>query len=144
MKMQFKTVACASAMALLFTACQKESSQQLQEQDAVSLKSSSTSLQQENIKNSGAGHVYTSNNAVEGNRVMDFKRSANGTLSFNASFATGGNGSGTGLGNQGAVTLTDNDEFLLVVNAGSNSISSFKIKFPKFSSTVFPNFLKEL
>ncbi len=127
MKMQFKTVACASAMAVLFTACQKESSQQLPEQNAVSLKLAATSLQEEGIKNSGAGHVYTLNNAVAGNRVMDFKRSADGTLSFSASFAAGGNGSGTGLGNQGAVTLTDNDEFLLVVNAGSNSISSFKI-----------------
>ena len=127
MKMQFKTVACASAMALLFTACQKESSQPLTEQGAVSLKLAAQSLQANDIKSSGAGHVYTLNNAVAGNRVMDFKRSADGQLSFNASFATGGNGSGTGLGNQGALTLTDNAEFLLAVNAGSNSISSFKI-----------------
>lgn len=59
---------------------------------------------------------------------MDYDRSSNGQLTFSASYATGGNGSGGGLGNQGALILTDGDkEMLLAVNAGSNSVSSFKI-----------------
>ena len=80
-----------------------------------------------------AGHVYTLNNQTSGNRVMDFKRAANGTLTLEATYAAGGTGTGGGLGNQGAVILAgegedDNDNnLLLAVNAGSNSISSFKI-----------------
>ena len=73
-------------------------------------------------------HVYTLSNQVGGNAVIDFVRGSNGTLTYSASYATGGNGTGGGLGNQGAVILTDgDDDVLLAVNAGSNSISSFKV-----------------
>jgi 6-phosphogluconolactonase len=80
------------------------------------------------------GHVYTLSNEVSGNRVMDYTRSATGQLTFSAAYASGGNGTGGGLGNQGAVVLANNnngeeddDNVLLAVNAGSNSVSSFKI-----------------
>lgn len=124
---QIKTVVCASAMALLFTGCQKDSAQQLLQEDAALLKTSSLSLQGEAIENNTPGHVYTMSNATTGNRVMAYKRMATGTLTYEASFSTGGNGSGTGLGNQGALILTGDNSFLLAVNAGSNSLSSFKI-----------------
>ena len=62
-----------------------------------------------------------------GNQVLDYKRAVNGTLTLTGSYATGGTGTGGGLGNQDAVILSDADDFLLAVNAGSNSISSFKI-----------------
>jgi 6-phosphogluconolactonase (cycloisomerase 2 family) len=73
------------------------------------------------------GHVYTLSNAADGNKVIDYRRSANGTLVFENSYATGGNGTGGGLGNQGAVILAGED-VLLAVNAGSNTISSFRIR----------------
>jgi 6-phosphogluconolactonase (cycloisomerase 2 family) len=43
------------------------------------------------------------------------------------SVSTGGLGSGTGLGSQGAVILSENGRRLFVVNAGSNQISVLKI-----------------
>lgn len=71
--------------------------------------------------------VYTLSNQQSGNEVLVYRRSADGSLKYAATYATEGKGSGGGLGNQGAVILTDDNEVLLAVNAGSNSISSFKI-----------------
>jgi 6-phosphogluconolactonase (cycloisomerase 2 family) len=44
------------------------------------------------------------------------------------SFATGGNGTGAGLGSQGALALSRGGRFLYVVNAGSDSISTFAVR----------------
>lgn len=73
-----------------------------------------------------SGSVYTMSNAVAGNAVLAWDRAADGTLTFAASYPTGGTGTGAGLGNQGAVTLSANGRWLLVVNAGSNSVSAFR------------------
>lgn len=75
----------------------------------------------------GSKKVYTLNNQVSGNAVMEYDRAGNGMLTFNAAYSTGGTGTGGGLGNQGAIILTMDDKTLLAVNPGSNSISSFKI-----------------
>jgi len=75
-----------------------------------------------------AGAVFTMNNAVAGNAVLVFQRAADGTLTAAGSVPTGGLGAGTGLGNQGAVVLSENRRWLFVVNAGSNDISVFRIK----------------
>jgi 6-phosphogluconolactonase len=74
----------------------------------------------------GKGVVYTSTNAAAGNEVLAFGVARNGSLSPAGSFATGGVGSGGGpggLGNQGALALKGRS--LYVVNAGSDSISTF-------------------
>jgi len=71
------------------------------------------------------GTVYTMSNAAGGNRILAFDRAPNGTLTPAGSFATGGLGSGGGLGNQGGVMLSNNDRWLLAVNAGSNDLSLF-------------------
>ena len=71
------------------------------------------------------GTVYTMSNAVTGNRILVFDRAPNGTLRPAGSVATGGAGTGSGLGNQGALTLSGNDRWLLAVNAGSNDLSLF-------------------
>ena len=108
-------------------ACQKETRQSLQnENESINSLSEKSSQSKGTQAGSGVGHVYTLNNAIAGNRVMDFNRSSDGMLTFSASYASGGNGTGGGLGNQGAVILAD-EEILLAVNAGSNSISSFTI-----------------
>jgi 6-phosphogluconolactonase len=70
--------------------------------------------------------VYTMSNAVEGNRVLQFKQSKSGTLVAGAQYPTGGLGTGAGLGNQGA--LASDGEFLFVVNAGSDDLSVFRIR----------------
>jgi 6-phosphogluconolactonase len=126
MILQLKKAAMALLPVLVLAACQKGNEQN--NSGDVS-KNSKTSVNAENTNAEGntAGHVYTLNNAVAGNRVMDYVRSANGSLTYSASYASGGNGTGGGLGNQGALVLVKDREILLAVNAGSNSISSFKI-----------------
>jgi 6-phosphogluconolactonase (cycloisomerase 2 family) len=74
-----------------------------------------------------AGAVFTQTNATSGNSVLIYRRSADGSLSAAGSVATGGTGTGAGLGSQGAVTLSDDGDWLLVVNAGSNEVSSFSV-----------------
>lgn len=73
------------------------------------------------------GAVFVASNAVNGNQVLRFARAANGDLSAPVLFATGGVGTGGGLGNQGGVVLSDNRRWLLVVNAGSNEVSLFRV-----------------
>jgi 6-phosphogluconolactonase (cycloisomerase 2 family) len=72
-----------------------------------------------------SGAVYTMSNAAAGNRILAFDRAPDGALTPAGSFATGGLGTGGGLGNQGALTLSNNDRWLLAVNAGSNDVSLF-------------------
>lgn len=69
--------------------------------------------------------VYTSSNLTDGNSVLQFTQSENGALELVAEYATGGLGTGTGLGNQGAIAV--DDEYLFVVDAGSNEIAAFRI-----------------
>lgn len=74
------------------------------------------------------GTVYTLSNAAAGNRVLAFTRSSHGDLQPAGSFATGGSGTGAGLGSQGALALTSNGRWLLAVNAGSNELSVFSVR----------------
>jgi len=75
-----------------------------------------------------AGAVYTLTNASSGNAVMVYNRDANGQMSVGAMVATGGLGTGAGLGNQGALAMDADNDFLFAVNAGSDNISVFKIR----------------
>lgn len=78
--------------------------------------------------NNGVGAVYTITNAASGNEVLAYDRSADGSLSFQGAYATNGLGSGSGLGSQGAVALSNDNHWLFAVNAGSNQISVFAVK----------------
>ncbi len=73
------------------------------------------------------GAVYTSTNDPAGNEVAVYTRETDGSLSSVQFVATGGLGTGAGLGNQGAVRLSEDEEFLFVVNAGSNDLSVFRV-----------------
>src|SRR5690348_9913116 len=64
------------------------------------------------------GAVYTLSNSATGNSVLIFNRAADGSLAYSGSVATGGLGSGTGLGSQGAVVLARSGRWLFAVNAG--------------------------
>jgi 6-phosphogluconolactonase (cycloisomerase 2 family) len=75
----------------------------------------------------GHGMVYTATNDPGGNHIVAFTRAADGTLTAAGAFATGGLGSGDGLGNQGGVRLTADGRFLLVVNAGSADLSVLEV-----------------
>lgn len=80
------------------------------------------------VANSAApGAVFTQTNATSGNSVLVFARAADGTLAASGSVATGGAGTGAGLGSQGSVTLSEDGNWLLVVNAGTNDVSAFAV-----------------
>src|SRR5437763_748930 len=70
-----------------------------------------------------AGAVYVETNAAAGNAIAIFNRDNNGMLTTAGTVATGGLGTGSGLGSQGALALSDDNGWLFAVNAGSNDIS---------------------
>jgi 6-phosphogluconolactonase (cycloisomerase 2 family) len=82
----------------------------------------------------GTNHNNTSDPSQPANQVALYQRFANGTLRFIANYDTGGQGSGPGqrfagdgLGSSRSLQLTDNQQFLLVTNAGSNNLSVFRV-----------------
>jgi 6-phosphogluconolactonase len=76
-------------------------------------------------KGNNAGAVYVMNNDEAENAILVFDQAGDGTLTEAGSFATGGQGTGSGLGSQGAIALTQSRRWLLAVNAGSNELSVF-------------------
>ena len=77
---------------------------------------------------SNIGKVFVMTNDAAGNAVQAFSRADDGSLSPAGTYPTGGLGSGSGLGSQGALILSHNNRYLFVVNAGSNKISSFRVR----------------
>lgn len=85
----------------------------------------------------GAVFVMTNefDDSGEGNAIAAFQRGDDGMLSFNGRYSTGGNGSTDFDGGEGLDPLisayslinTPDNRFLLAVNAGSNTVSSFRI-----------------
>ena len=84
-------------------------------------------LAQPGGRHAAVGAVYTLSNAPGGNAVLVYPRTADGQVAAPIAVATGGAGTGAGLGNQGAVILTRNEKWLLAVNAGSSSIAAFAV-----------------
>jgi 6-phosphogluconolactonase len=76
----------------------------------------------------GRSFVYTETNAASGNAILAFAAGFDGSLHALGSYATGGLGTGGGLGTQGEVVLADNDRWLLAVNAGSDDVSVFAVR----------------
>src|SRR3989441_1329323 len=74
------------------------------------------------------GSVYIMSNSPSGNQVIAYTRAADGTLTWKANYATNGLGI-TGLtgSNQGGLVLSEDGQWLIVVNAGSNDISVFSV-----------------
>ena len=75
---------------------------------------------------SPAASVYTQTNDPAGNRIQVLEASPRGALAPTRSFPTGGQGSGSGLGSQGAVVIAH--RWLLAVNAGSDELSLFRVR----------------
>ena len=71
--------------------------------------------------------LYTESNEASVNNILIFKIKPDGSVVANGSAASGGAGMGMPLGSQGAIAIDKNNEWLYAVNAGSNSVSSFKI-----------------
>jgi len=66
-------------------------------------------------------------NAASGNALVVFHRANDGTLAQLGMVSAGGLGTGTGLGSQGAVVVSDDGQWVFAVDAGSNQVSSFAI-----------------
>ena len=79
-------------------------------------------------QNEAIDTVYTLSNNVDKNEVLAFQRSATGAMTAIGRFATSGKGTGGGLGNQGALTISNDGDYLFAVNPGSNDVSVFAIK----------------
>src|SRR6185369_13102953 len=62
------------------------------------------------------GAVFTMDNATAANHVLAYRRASNGTLSPAGSFDTGGHGTGSGLGSQGAIVLSPNGRWSFACN----------------------------
>ena len=83
----------------------------------------------------GVGAVYTQTNSPAGNSVVVFNRGANGTLTKREAVRTGGNGSKQSVGcgpgcpildSQTAVVVSNDGRFVFAVNAGSDTVTSFR------------------
>ncbi|MBZ5689005.1 MAG: lactonase family protein [Acidobacteriia bacterium] len=77
-----------------------------------------------------AGAVFVMTNSVRKNEVIAYRRGADGTLREEGRFATGGRGSGGNndpLESQGSLTLSQDHSLLFAVNAGSGTVSVFKV-----------------
>ncbi len=92
---------------------------------AASAAVGAASQQEERRSNPVAGAVYAASNSSSGNTLLVFDRRADGRIEPAGSVATGGVGTGAGLGNQGGLAFSRDERWLLAVNAGSNSVSVF-------------------
>jgi 6-phosphogluconolactonase (cycloisomerase 2 family) len=72
-----------------------------------------------------SGKLFISSNAPGGNEVLVYQRSGSGPATLLTRVATQGQGTGAALGSQGAVTLSRDGQHLFVVNAASNTVSTF-------------------
>jgi 6-phosphogluconolactonase (cycloisomerase 2 family) len=77
-----------------------------------------------------SGYLYVNDNTAGTNTIVAFSRQADGTLTPlpGSPFATGGAGTGHGIGSQGALQETPDGRYLLAVDAGSNQISVLRIQ----------------
>ena len=97
------------------------------------------SVNAKNERNNGSGsgggivgNVYTMTNSAGGNSVIIFNRMGNGALRQVGEVGTGGDGGNNEvavdpLGSQNSMLLSEDGNFLFVVNNGSNDISSFRV-----------------
>lgn len=73
------------------------------------------------------GDVFTMTNAVSGNQVLAFHIGPYGALIPEGTFSTHGTGTGASLADQGALALSSDHRYLLVVNAGDNTVTVFQV-----------------
>ncbi|HEY7149284.1 MAG TPA: hypothetical protein VH420_07545 [Gaiellaceae bacterium] len=83
----------------------------------------------------GQHAVFVQTNEPSGNHIVVFDRAANGQLSQAGTYATGGNGGVAApgdesdrLASQGSLVYDWRHSLLLAVNAGSDTVSTFKVR----------------
>ena len=78
----------------------------------------------------GQHAVFVMTNDAESNEVVAYERTPYGTLHSARKYETGGRGSGgtvDPLGSQGSLTLSEDGSWLFAANAGSGSVSVFRV-----------------
>ena len=76
-----------------------------------------------------SGAVYVQTNDAKENEVVHYQRSADGALTLHGRHATGGHGTGQPhLPSQSSVVLSDDGNWLLVANSGSDELSLFAVE----------------
>src|SRR3989441_7068377 len=120
-----KQIALAALAAVALAACSENGGMTMGPRSAASLAARLTA--DAAADGSGPGAVYALTNQTSGNAVAVFSRAADGMLAAAGSAATGGTGTGSGLGSQGALALSDDGRWLFAVNAGSNEVSAFRV-----------------
>jgi 6-phosphogluconolactonase len=84
------------------------------------------SLTSSAMASDAGGSLYTQTNDPNGNSVQRFDRAADGSLTPAGTFATGGVGLAGLGGRQGAVELSDDEDTVYAINAGSNTVTAFR------------------
>jgi 6-phosphogluconolactonase len=74
------------------------------------------------------GALYTQTNDPAGNVVQKLDRARDGRLTPAGTFATGGVGLDGLGGRQGAIELSDDEDTVYATNAGSNTVSVFRVR----------------
>ncbi len=74
-----------------------------------------------------AGAVSVLSNQTDGNAVIVFDRASDGHLTATGSYPTTGTGNGGSLGSQNAVVVDEDGSHLYAVDAGSSTLTSFRI-----------------
>jgi hypothetical protein len=84
--------------------------------------------------------VFVQTNELNGNRILVFERNRDGTLEQSGAYATGGNGGNAApgtesdrLASQGSLIYDDHSDLLFAVNAGSDSVSVFRVRGDRLS-----------
>ncbi len=72
-------------------------------------------------------NVYTNDNAASESSVLQYSVGPGGSLTLAGTFSTGGAGTGSTLASQGAIAITQNGQWLITVDAGSNQLTSFHV-----------------
>lgn len=79
------------------------------------------------------GAAFAMTNVTADNRIITYRRAADGTLTRASSVSTRGNGIGTDLDTQGGLRLSSDHRFLYAVNAGSDDITVFSVNGPNLT-----------
>jgi 6-phosphogluconolactonase len=82
--------------------------------------------------------VFVMTNDADSNEIVAFERYGNGALRESHSYRTGGRGSGgtiDPLTSQGSLTLSGDGNWLFAVNAGSGTLSAFRVEGARLALT---------
>ncbi|SDY34455.1 6-phosphogluconolactonase, cycloisomerase 2 family [Modestobacter sp. DSM 44400] len=76
----------------------------------------------------GEGAAFAMTNQTADNRIVSYRRAADGTLTRVGSVSTHGLGQGVDLDTQGALRLSDDHRFLYAPNPGSDDVTVFAVR----------------